>query len=152
MHTETGNETPYLTLRCVLLQVISSLRSFKCCHWPIVVPSEYVYTEFKINCFSNTCLLHGATVIVELWLPHIVKFRDNEFLQSGGRQPHAQPPPWGTVFLIPYANQRRVCLCLDPFVCIQLQLNWLQCCLILSPIIVWNLLQIVSLLIIIIII
>jgi hypothetical protein len=45
-----------------------------------------------------TYLLHGATVLVELWSPHIlyVRFRDSKFLRDGGRQPHAQPPTWRT--------------------------------------------------------
>jgi hypothetical protein len=43
-------------------------------------------------------LFRGATVLVELWPPHIlyVRFHDNEFLQCGVISPMPNPPTWRT--------------------------------------------------------
>jgi hypothetical protein len=48
-----------------------------------------------------TYLLHGATVLVELWPPHIyyVKFRDRKFLQDGVISPTPNPQPGGPGYL-----------------------------------------------------
>jgi hypothetical protein len=59
------------------------------------------------NFFSNiklflTYLLRGATVLVELWPPHIfyVKFRDKEFLRGGVVvSPTPNPQPGGPGYL-----------------------------------------------------
>jgi hypothetical protein len=48
-----------------------------------------------------TYLFRGATVLVELWPPHIfyVKFRNNEFLQGGMIGPTPKPQPGGPGYL-----------------------------------------------------
>jgi hypothetical protein len=45
-----------------------------------------------------TYLLHGATVLAEVWPPHIfcVRFRDSKSLQSGVISPMLNPPTWRT--------------------------------------------------------
>jgi hypothetical protein len=47
-----------------------------------------------------TYLLHGATVLVELWPPHVfcVRFRD-EVLQGGVASPTPNPQPGGPGYL-----------------------------------------------------
>jgi hypothetical protein len=53
--------------------------------------------------YSCKYLLCGATVLVELWLPHIfyVRFRDNKFLQGGVVSPTPNPQPGGPVWHLP---------------------------------------------------
>jgi hypothetical protein len=51
--------------------------------------------------FNFTYVLHGATVLVELWPPHIfyVRFRDNKFLQGRVVSPTPNPQPGGPGYL-----------------------------------------------------
>jgi hypothetical protein len=46
-------------------------------------------------------LFRGATVLVELWQPHILyaRFRDNKFLQGGVVSPTPNPQPGGPGYL-----------------------------------------------------
>jgi hypothetical protein len=50
-----------------------------------------------------TYLLRGATVLVELWPPHIlyVRFRDSKLLQGGVVSPTPNPQPGGPVWHLP---------------------------------------------------
>jgi hypothetical protein len=51
--------------------------------------------------FNFTYVLHGTTVLVELWPPHIfyVRFRDIKFLQGRVVSPTPNPHPGGTGYL-----------------------------------------------------
>jgi hypothetical protein len=55
---------------------------------------------FVCACYLLTYLLHDATVLVELWPPHIlcVRFRDN-FLQGGVASPTPNPQTLGPGYL-----------------------------------------------------
>jgi hypothetical protein len=41
-----------------------------------------------------TCLLSGATVLIELWPPHILYVFSDKFLQDGVVSPTPNPPTW----------------------------------------------------------
>jgi hypothetical protein len=59
-------------------------------------------SDFSIwgNACDHTYLLHGATVLVELWPPHMlcVRFHDG-FLQGGVVSPTPNPQPGGPGYL-----------------------------------------------------
>jgi hypothetical protein len=68
---------------------------------------KFLHRQRSAACISThltqiltTYLLCDATVLVELWQPHIfyVKFRDNKFLE-GGISPTPNPQPGGPGYL-----------------------------------------------------
>jgi hypothetical protein len=56
---------------------------------------------WNLTAYLLSYLLRGATVLVELWPPHIfyVRFRDSKFLQRGVVSPTPNPQPGGPGYL-----------------------------------------------------
>jgi hypothetical protein len=87
-------------LACEVFTVTSVLKqtSFVCVFVCLYI---YIYIYIYIYTYINTYLLCGATVLVELWPPHILcaRFHDNEFLQGGVVSPTPNPQPGGPGYL-----------------------------------------------------